>query len=118
MSILKLKKEIQQRITTANLATSANVIPLTARTLAGLATVAVAGLNEPAQKYNLHEFVEQGCGDLPVTAQEVIDCFLSVEDEHELVDGNTPLEALKLHIQYWVGLGMPNYSGKPESRSE
>lgn len=64
-------------------------------------------------KLNLIEFVSRCCQGFSVTAQQVIDHLLSIEDEQDIINGDTPVDSLRLHIKLWIENGMPHYSGKP-----
>lgn len=61
---------------------------------------------------NLIEYVDRCCQGLSVTAQQVIDNLLSTEDEQDIINGDTPENSLRLHIELWIKSGMPYYSGK------
>ena len=63
-------------------------------------------------KENLTKFVQRCCIGLPVTSNQVIDNLLSVDDEIDIINGETPADSLRLHIQLWVENNMPYYSGK------
>lgn len=65
------------------------------------------------QPVNLYRFVEQCCSSFYVSVQEVIDHLLSLEDEQDIINGEIPIESLKLHIEVWIKAGKPHYSGKP-----
>lgn len=61
--------------------------------------------------------VELACNGLSITPTQVITRLLSVEDEQDLVNEETPQEALTLHIKLWLAKGMPHYSGKPINKT-
>ena len=67
---------------------------------------------KPLDKLNLSEFVTKCCQGFSVSAQQVIDHLLSVEDEQDIINGETPEISLRLHIELWIENGMPHYSGK------
>ena len=50
--------------------------------------------------------------ELPVEAQQVIDGLLSSDDERDIINGNVPVESLRLHIELWIKAGKPHYSDK------
>lgn len=64
------------------------------------------------QKQELNYIVEQVCNEFPVSAKEVIDNLLSIEDELDIIEGNIPEETLKAHIKVWLEAGKPKLSGK------
>ncbi|WP_028389623.1 hypothetical protein [Legionella fairfieldensis] len=64
------------------------------------------------QPINLYRFVEQCCSGFSVSAQQVIDHLLSLEDEQDIINSEIPIESLKLHIEVWIKAGKPHYSGK------
>ncbi len=63
-------------------------------------------------KIVLGDFVRLCCDGLPVETQQVIDNLLSSIDEQDIMDGKTPIESLRLHIDLWITAGKPHYSGK------
>ena len=70
------------------------------------------------QSVNLHQFVQRCCLGLPLTDQQVIDELLSPDDEQDIINGDVPLEVLRLHIEVWISSGMPFYSGKSLAKKE
>jgi hypothetical protein len=57
-------------------------------------------------------FVRQCSIGMNAHPQEIIDCLLAVEDEHDIINGLLPADALRLHIKLWIAQGKPYYSGK------
>jgi hypothetical protein len=62
----------------------------------------------------LFQFVQRCCVGLSINAQQVIDHLLSIEDEQDIINGDTPADSLRLHVKLWIENGMPHYSGKDE----
>ncbi|WP_040534827.1 hypothetical protein [Legionella drancourtii] len=58
--------------------------------------------------------VESACKGMNISPSHIINHLLSIEDEADLINGDLPEIALKLHIELWMAKGMPHYSGKPE----
>lgn len=58
------------------------------------------------------EFVQSSCQGVSVSASHVLEHLLSNEDINDIADGNTPMEALKLHIKLWIVKGKPHYSSR------
>ena len=58
------------------------------------------------------EFVRECCVGLIIKPQEVIDHFLAVEDEEDIINGLIPIDSLRLHIKLSIANGKPHYSGK------
>lgn len=56
--------------------------------------------------------VESACTGLSVSPIQVINDLLSIEDEQDIINNLIPAESLRLHIDVWVGMGKPYYSGK------
>jgi hypothetical protein len=103
---------------TATPATVATQEVTSCESVANVATVAVAtSLQATTCKQNLITFVQQCCVGLPVNEQQVIEHLLSVDDEQDIINGDTPMDSLQLHIQLWLDAGMPHYSGKHQSLS-
>ncbi len=69
-------------------------------------------------KLNLVAFVIRCCTGFPVNAKQVIDYLLSVNDEEDIINGDIPSEAIRLHIELWIKAGMPHYSGKTKTARE
>ena len=65
-----------------------------------------------AEIFELISFVEKCCVNLQVEPQQVIDGLLSIDDEQDIINGDTPAESLRLHIELWISAGKPHYSGK------
>ncbi|MCC5792828.1 MAG: hypothetical protein JJT82_09525 [Legionellaceae bacterium] len=61
---------------------------------------------------DLYHFVQRCCVGFSVNGQQVIDHLLSVDDEQDIINGDTPADSLQLHIKLWIEGGMPHYSGK------
>ena len=98
---------------TATDATTATQNAMRSEPIATVATVAVATSTMPlTRKQNLIQFVHGCCDGFPVTAQQVIDCFLSVSDEQDIINGGISSEILRLGIELWIQADMPHYSGK------
>jgi len=70
------------------------------------------------QSVDLHQFVQRCCMGLLLTAQQVIDELLSPDDEQDIINGDVPLEVLRLHVEVWISSGMPFYSGKSLAKKE
>lgn len=64
------------------------------------------------QPVNLYWFVEQCCSGFSVSAKQVIDHLLSLEDEQDIINGEISIETWKLNIEVWIKAGKPHYSGK------
>lgn len=64
------------------------------------------------KRIDLFQFVQRCCVGLPVNAQQVIDHLLSIDDEQDIINGDTPADSLRLHLKLWIENGMPHYSGK------
>lgn len=64
------------------------------------------------EKIGLVDVVKKCCDGLSVEAQQVIDGLLSSDDEQDIINGDVPVESLRLHIKLWVEAGKPHYSGK------
>ena len=64
------------------------------------------------QVIDVHQFVTRCCLGFAVEPQEVIDRLLSIEDEQDIINGEILADSLKLHIQVWIEMGKPHYSGK------
>lgn len=98
---------------TATSATVATPALISVDSVAEVATVTVAmSIDDTNSKENLTEFVRRCCMGLPVTPQQVIDNLLSTDDEIDIINGNTPAESSRLHVQLWIKNNMPYYSGK------
>lgn len=65
--------------------------------------------------FKLINFVEKCCVNLQVEPQQVIDGLLSIDDEQDIINGDIPVESLRLHIELWISAGKPHYSGKGPS---
>lgn len=65
-----------------------------------------------AETFELISFVEKCCINLQVEPQQVIDGLLSIDDEQDIINGDTTVESLRLHIELWISAGKPHYSGK------
>jgi hypothetical protein len=59
------------------------------------------------------EFVKKHCAGLPCEPQRFIDEFLSKEDERDISEGDFTPAGLRAHMENWISIGMPYYSGKP-----
>ena len=64
------------------------------------------------KKIDLIEFVQDCLKELDIKPQEVIDNLLCIEDEQDIINGNISPQSLRLHIELWLKVGKPYYSGK------
>ena len=64
------------------------------------------------KKIDLFDFVLRCCVNFQIESQEVIDRLLSIEDEQDIINGDIPADSLRLHVQVWIEMGKPHYSGK------
>jgi hypothetical protein len=64
------------------------------------------------QSIDLYQFVQRCCASFPVTAQQVIDHLLAIEDEQYIINGDTTADSLHLFIELWIDEGMSHKSGK------
>ena len=64
------------------------------------------------QPVDLYQFVQRCCENFHIIAQEVIDNLLSIDDEQDIINGEIPVESLRLHIKVWIDAGKLHYSGK------
>lgn len=60
------------------------------------------------------EFVQISCQGFLVSVSQVMEHLLSSEDISDIVNGNIPMETLKLHIELWIAKGMPHYSSRSD----
>jgi hypothetical protein len=85
---------------------------LTQHTSVGFVSTSAGHLHKNITEKGLIDVVKKCCGGLQVDAQQVIDGLLSSDDEQDIINGNTPVESLRLHIELWIKAGKPHYSGK------
>ena len=85
---------------------------LTQHTYVGFVSTGSRHLHKNITEKGLIDVVKKCCDGLPVDAQQVIDGLLSLDDEQDIIDGNTPVESLRLHIELWIKADKPHYSGK------
>lgn len=112
LSILISKDGLATHMT-ATYATTATQKTIRVERVASVATVAVAtSAMSLIYKQRLIQFVHRCCAGCPVTAQQVIDYLLSVDDEQDIINGMVPAESLRLHIVVWISTGKVHYSGK------
>lgn len=64
----------------------------------------------------VYSFIQNCCPNYEGNYQEIIDYFLSKEDEQDIINGDIPTESLRLHVQLWLSSGKPHYSGKKLNR--
>lgn len=114
MTLLSLiSKEGLAKHMTATSATVATQEATNCMSVADVATVAVTTSPQAVTlPQKLIRFVEQCCTGPSVSAQQVIEHLLSVDDERDIINGEVPEESLRLHIKLWVEAGKPHYSGK------
>ncbi len=98
---------------TATLATSATEKTIGTESVAEVASVAVAPIFIPLRsEQQLIKFVQHCCMTFTVSAQEVINLLLSMEDEQDIINGLIPIESLITAIRVWIANGSPLISGK------
>ncbi|WP_131795488.1 hypothetical protein [Fluoribacter gormanii] len=98
---------------TVTVATSATEKTSEAESVAKVASVAVATSFAPiTSQQHLIEFVQHCCVGFSVSAQQVINLMLSIEDEQDIINGLTPIESLITAIGVWIANGSFHISGK------
>ena len=98
---------------TVTVATSATEQTIEAQSVAEVASVAVASIFIPlTSEQHLIKFVQHCCRGFTVSAQEVINLLLSIEDEQDIINGEIPVESLITAIRVWIANGSTHMSGK------
>lgn len=98
---------------TATVATSATEQTIGAKNVAEVASVAVATTFAPlTSEQHLIEFVQHCCVGFTVSAQQVINLLLSIEDEQDIINGKMQIESLITAIRVWIANDSPHISGK------
>jgi hypothetical protein len=98
---------------TATLATSATEKTIGAESVAKVASVTVATSFAPlTSEQHLIAFVKHCCVGFTVSAQQVINLLLSIEDEQDIINGLIPRESLITAIELWIANGSSHISGK------
>jgi len=79
---------------------------------AAVSSVGTISKDTEKNKHDLMYFVTQCCDGLGAEPQKVIDRLLDYDDELDIINGEIPVECLRLNIKLWLQKEMPNYSAK------